>query len=94
MKFNTTIAKNAVAENLMTLEALYAVLHEKTWPQDNTYHWIPIFKIYMCFKIFLKMKNIPCINSQLSQNVGDKYVVFIFIFLLDLYFCNKHTLIL
>ena len=47
MKFNTTIAKNGVAENLMTLEALYAVLHEKTWSQNNTYHRIPILKICM-----------------------------------------------
>lgn len=40
------------------------------------------------------MKNIPYINFQLSQNAGDKYVVFIFIFPLDLYFYNKHILIL
>lgn len=47
----------------------------------------------MCLRYFLKMKNIPYINIQLSQNVGDKYVVFIFIFPLDLYFYNKHILI-
>ena len=95
MKFNTTIAKNGVAENLMILEALYAVLHEKTWSQDNTYHRIPILKICMqVFKILLKVKNIPSVNSQLSQNVGDKYIVFIFIFLCDLYFYNKYPLIL
>lgn len=52
MKFNTTIAKDAVAENLMTLEALHAVLHEKTWSQDNMYHRIPILKIFMCLRYF------------------------------------------
>ena len=40
------------------------------------------------------MKNIPSVNSQLPQNVGDKYIVFIFIFLHDLYFYNKYPLIL
>lgn len=52
------------------------------------------FKKYACecLRYFLKMKTIPSVNSQLSQNVGDKYVVFIF--LRDLYFYNKHPLIL